>query len=492
MHSGFWYISGLGGDRLPADGDDIDYYSIQSTSDRPPTGWSCSISGDLCNPASGDTIVGLSPAPILTVETCDESSCDAFMNEIWRHCDAEQTDDRRGNAFTLDGCGTDQGALSNDDCHQSICTAAQQTECYDEACAFRSYQWYVDDAMQQCHSTCRLDTTNTIHTIASCDTEDGGVNDATTGVSDYGHTEVAWWTMDSDSILTAVNEAGQVTDQVSHHDGQMVGAVSVVYDSDPARGFVLKFDGSNEHPGFVEVPPSPAWNLNEYTIMFWMNPNDVTTETLDTRQALLAHGETFDTDIAQYVVYLGPGDDGRVVIQLWSEDTRPEGDNDLRFYGFTVPEVGAWTHVAITRGKFGNGADSNLDNKVKIYINGEADANIQHADIDQVDIEHILTLGCRTDRNRQYRNFFQGRLDSIRLFDQNMQAAFIRNMYNLELQPVSGDVTSSEIQCDVASLSMMVTQLQSDCCSGDGVNCDGEGGIPNQCSPRCAAAELGQ
>jgi len=284
-----------------------------------------------------------------------------------------------------------------------------------------------------------------------------------------------------------------VTDQVSHHDGQMVGAVSVVYDDDVARGFVLQFDGSDDAPGFVEVPPSPAWNLNEYTIMFWMKPSGDSAGSH--KQALLAHGESFDTDVAQYVVFLGPdertGADadpsyqaGSSVIQLWSEDAT---DADLRVYGSTVPDVGAWTHVAITRGKGQNGADSGLDNKVKVYINGEADANIQHADIDQVDIEHILTLGCRTDRDRSYRNFFQGRMDSIRLFDQNMQAAFIRNMYNLELLPASGDVTGSEMQCDAASIQQMVGNLQTDCCTGDDISCDVSTGVPNQCSPRCAS-----
>jgi len=138
---GYWYISGLGADRLPADGDDADYYSIHSIADTPPLGWSCSIAGDLCDPVPGDTIIGLSPAPVITIETCDQDSCSTYLNQIWQHCDAEQRDDRRGNAFTLDGCGIDESFSSTDDCHVAICLAAQQTECYDEACAFRSYQW---------------------------------------------------------------------------------------------------------------------------------------------------------------------------------------------------------------------------------------------------------------------------------------------------------------------------------------------------------------
>ena len=105
--------------------------------------------------------------------------------------------------------------------------------------------------MQQCHSTCRLDFTNwQSNAIHSCDTEDGGVRDAVTHVPDYGHREeVAWWNLDSDSVLTSANEAATMTDLVSHHDGELVGAVQIVHDQDPARGYVLEFSGSMTTPG---------------------------------------------------------------------------------------------------------------------------------------------------------------------------------------------------------------------------------------------------
>ena len=122
-------------------GDDLDYYSIHSTADTPPTTWSCSIAGALCNPAAGDIIRGSPPAPVLTIEQCDNANCGAVLNRVWAACDAEHATSRRGNAFTLDGCGEDQSADSTDECHQAICYAAAQTECFDEACAFRSFQW---------------------------------------------------------------------------------------------------------------------------------------------------------------------------------------------------------------------------------------------------------------------------------------------------------------------------------------------------------------
>jgi hypothetical protein len=38
-------------------------------------------------------------------------------------------------------------------------------------------------------------------------------------VDDYGHTEVLYFNFDTDSVLTAAQDAGTATDLVSHHDG---------------------------------------------------------------------------------------------------------------------------------------------------------------------------------------------------------------------------------------------------------------------------------
>ena len=51
---GMWCTSGLAPDPHPADGGDVDYYSIRSASDTPSTTWACSVAGALCNPAAGD------------------------------------------------------------------------------------------------------------------------------------------------------------------------------------------------------------------------------------------------------------------------------------------------------------------------------------------------------------------------------------------------------------------------------------------------------
>ena len=90
---------------------------------------------------------------------------------------------------------------------------------------------------------------------------------------------------------------------------------------------------------------------------------------------------------------------------------------------------------------------------------------------------------------------FRGRMDSIRLFSENMQSAFVRQIRlrvtpaDWEAAPTVGDGqharTVDSITCDLASLQQRIAALHSDCCTGDGVTCDASG-KPSVCTPRCA------
>lgn len=58
---------------------------------------------------------------------------------------------------------------------------------------------------------------------------------------------------------------------------------------DQARGPVLEFFGTQQ--SYVVVPPSTEFDMNVYSVMFWMNPYDI-----GRKQAVFAHGESFATD----------------------------------------------------------------------------------------------------------------------------------------------------------------------------------------------------
>ena len=88
------------------------------------------------------------------------------------------------------------------------------------------------------------------------------------------------------------------------------------------------------------------------------------------------------------------------------------------------PKIEGWverlyvdfTGAPVTRGQPPDDSTQGMDNKVQIFINGQRELKNLDIGLDQVDIEHILTLGARTDRSHGYRNCYTGRMDSIRLF----------------------------------------------------------------------------
>ena len=83
-----------------------------------------------------------------------------------------------------------------------------------------------------------------------------------------------FWALD-DHTLRDVSGLG--------HDGVIVGNVIIQHDN--ARGPVLEFFGT--HNSYVRVPADTAFDLNVYTVMFWVNPYHI-----GPKQAIFAHGES--------------------------------------------------------------------------------------------------------------------------------------------------------------------------------------------------------
>jgi len=94
------------------------------------------------------------------------------------------------------------------------------------------------------------------------------------------------------------------------------------------------------------------------------------------------------------------------VIQLWSEEADENGDgteqgreahNQHIQFSHSTPVADEWSHVAVTRGQPPDDNKQGMDNKVQIFLNGRRELKNLDIGLDQVDIEHILTLGCRTE-----------------------------------------------------------------------------------------------
>ena len=293
-------------------------------------------------------------------------------------------------------------------------------------------------------------------------------------VQTYGHTLVGYWALDDHSLR---DYAG------GDHDGEIVGNVIVMHD--PARGSVLEFFGTPN--SYVQVPRAMDFDLNSYSVMFWMQAYDI-----GRKQAIFAHGESFETDFddsvddkthddntdkSQYIVFLKEGGH----IQHWSESAgRDETSRNAHvstetdFYSssdFQLRER-VWVHVCVTRGE---------DNAVQFYINGELDSHHEpESGFNDPHFLHIITLGARTQGRGTYQDWFTGALDDIRLFSAEVSAATVGEIYQ----------ESSRIMCDSSALSELMNAVNHQCCDDPDVEVDCSIGVPTACSVDCASAFL--
>lgn len=97
-------------------------------------------------------------------------------------------------------------------------------------------------------------------------------------VNTFDHTLVGYWAIDDHTLR---DYAGGDNNAEIHGN--------VVVTRDPARGPVLEFFGTPQ--SYVEVPTAPEFDLNTYTVMFWVQAYDI-----GRKQCIFAHGESFESD----------------------------------------------------------------------------------------------------------------------------------------------------------------------------------------------------
>lgn len=291
-----------------------------------------------------------------------------------------------------------------------------------------------------------------------------------TPIDDYGHTQVGFWALDDSSLH----------DYVGDHDGRIVG--NVIVTRDPARGRVLEFYGTPH--SYVQVDASPAFDLNIYSVMFWVKASE-----LHRKQAIFAHGESFgtdegadddNTDKAQCIIFLK--EDGH--IQHWSESSgedRSSGNahrvTATDFYSSSDFQLrlNDWVHISVTRGE---------DNAVMFYVNGELDSHhTPEVGFNDPHIQHMLTFGARTNwygHRPVYQDWFAGRLDDIRLFSVEVGLATIGGIF----------MSSAKVMCDSSALIDLTDGINNMCCNDPDVPTDCSAGVPSECSVDCAEAFL--
>ena len=150
---------------------------------------------------------------------------------------------------------------------------------------------------------------------------------------------------------------------------------------------------------YLLVEDCDLLNTNEYTIAFSFRADDPT----DGTQALIARGEDWSNDKAQWVVELNDHEN-RDRLQLWYEEA-----NDADHYFAAAPAIEAdkWYHAVVSRSATG---------RVAIYLDGE----LRHESIDDATPASVATpvlIGARRNAPGRTQDYFGGRIEAIEIYN---------------------------------------------------------------------------
>jgi len=178
------------------------------------------------------------------------------------------------------------------------------------------------------------------------------------------------------------------------------------------EGPVLELAGTTTFDGteYIVVEDSPELNVTEYTIAFWFAadaPRDGT-------QALIARGEDWASDKAQWVVELNDRA-SRGKVQLWYEEPN---DRDHYFPTQTSIEAGRLYHFAATRA---------ADGEVTIYLDGQVE--LRRIDpADPASVETPITIGARRNSPHNVQDYFDGAIHHVLVYGRALDDARINEL----------------------------------------------------------------
>ena len=207
------------------------------------------------------------------------------------------------------------------------------------------------------------------------------------GAGDDGRFAVAWQVLWGDGVLArafrAEPPAAQEPGELLHLAGE------------------LAFEGDGND---VLTIDEAGLNTNVYTLAMWLKADDPAGGT----QSLLARGEDFSRDKAQWVVELNDAaNPGK--LQLWYEGA---DDRDVVFATTTNIQAGQWYHFAATRSAGG---------RVDIYLNGVLERSAS-SPIAPASVETPVLVGARTNSPNVVQDFYDGSLGDVFVFDRPMSA----------------------------------------------------------------------
>ena len=198
------------------------------------------------------------------------------------------------------------------------------------------------------------------------------------------------------------------------------------------------------HPGPIELNgvdqylsiDDAALNTSVYTIALSFRADDPNHGT----QALIARGEDWASDKAQWVVELNDSR-SRGKIQLWYEETN---DADHYFAAPVTIEADTWYHAVFTR---------SADGMVRIYVDGQQ--VYEHLDAaSPALVDTPVLIGARTNQPGRVQDYFDGTIEDVGIYNYAMTPEQVLEMVPpprlmIDSPMDGGTFSSSEIDLDL-------------------------------------------
>eukprot|EP01052_Picozoa_sp_SAG31_P040082 SAG31_NODE_5716_length_2365_cov_1.864960_3_plen_163_part_01 len=127
----------------------------------------------------------------------------------------------------------------------------------------------------------------------------------------------------------------------------------------------------------------------------------------------------------------------RSKFEVWIEEA--ESDDNVSVGTSSDLVANQWVHVALTR---------SADRTIKVFLNGNIEANERSEAFNIAPLNHIITIGCRTTGDFQYRDFFAGMMNELRLFNAPVGEAVVADLYAQSVNGLAAEVGSTGT-CDI-------------------------------------------
>ena len=266
--------------------------------------------------------------------------------------------------------------------HKPLAVSPAKTEWYDERLHGQQFRPTFGTSHEEASSEMRNGFTSpsfvvVMLVLATLALESRGLDKQTVGL----------WSFESGVGDKVVDASG------NGFDGTLVGEPD--WTRDGKFGGALVFDGLSR---YVEIPAQDAFDLAEFTVELWF-----WAESVAGTSAVFGHGESFDSDKAQYVIEIND-DANPNRVQLWYEAA---DDSDTYVGSTTDVTTQRWYFFAASRDETGD---------IRIYIDGELETE-HNEPMPPASIDHVITIGCRTNSPDVYQDFFHGRIDEVRISD---------------------------------------------------------------------------